>query len=139
MVSAKFVPPSKLIARLAEDLRKTEEVKPTAWSLFVKSGASRNRPPQEPDFWYRRSASILRRIYLDGPVGVERLRTYYGARKKRGYAPAKFKLASGNAIRKILQQLERAGYVEKNSKGGRRITERGKKFLDQIAKEIKDA
>lgn len=139
MVSGKFVQPAKLIARLTEELKKSEDVKPKEWSKFVKSGPHRSRPPQQRDFWYTRSASILRRIYLEGPVGVERLRTYYGARKKRGYAPAKFKPASGNIIRKILQQLEKAGYVEKDSKGGRKVTAKGRKFLDNVAKVAENA
>jgi len=139
MVSGKFVQPAKLIARLTEELKKVEEIKPTVWAKFVKSGAHRTRPPQHDDFWYTRSASVLRRIYLDGPVGVERLRTYYGARKKRGFQPPKFKLAAGNSLRKILQQLEKAGYVEKDAKGGRKITSKGRKFLDNAAKVAKDA
>lgn len=138
MVSAKFAQTGKIIARLAESLKKVEEVKPTGWAMFVKSGPHRTRPPQ-PDFWYTRSASILRRIYIDGPVGVERLRTYYGARRKRGYAPAKFKRSSGNMTRKILQQLEKAGYLEKLPKGGRIVSAKGRKFLDQAAKVAKDA
>lgn len=138
MVSAKSAQPAKLIAQLAEGLKKTEEVKPTGWSAFVKTGPHRSRPPQQSDFWFTRSASILRRIYMDGPVGVQRLRTYYGARIKRGYAPAKFKLSSGNITRKILQQLEKAGYVEKDAKGGRKVTAKGRKFLDNSAKAIKN-
>lgn len=137
MVSGKFVEPAKLIAKLTQELKKSEEVKPTAWSSFVKSGTHRSRPPQQEDFWYTRSAAILRRIYLEGPVGVARLRTYYGGRIKRGYAPAKFKRAGGNMIRKILQQLEKAGYIEKDSKNGRKITAKGRKFLDNVAKVAK--
>lgn len=139
MVSGKFVQPAKLIAQLTQDLKKTEGVEPAAWARFVKSGPHRTRPPQSDDFWYTRSASVLRRIYLEGPVGVERLRTYYGARKKRGYAPPKFKLAGGNNIRKILQQLEKAGLVEKDAKGGRKVTSKGRKFLDNAAKVAKNA
>jgi len=136
MVSARHAQPAKLIAKLTEELKKTQEVKPTEWSRFVKSGAHKTRPPQNPDFWYIRSASILRRIYLEGPVGVERLRTYYGDRKKRGHAPPRMKIAGGNVIRKILQQLEKAGYIEKEKKSGRKITSKGKKFLDNTAKVV---
>jgi small subunit ribosomal protein S19e len=77
---------------------------------------------------------LLRRIYLDSPVGTERLRSYYGGRKKSGHKPAHFRKASGNIIRKILQQLEKAGFVEKSGKG-RKLTSKGQKFLDRIAYE----
>lgn len=136
MVSAKHALPADLIAKLSDELKKAQEVKPAEWSRFVKSGSHRRRPPQSKDFWYVRSASILRRIYLEGPVGVERLRTYYGARKKMGHAPPHMKRAGGSTIRKILQQLETAGYIEKDKKNGRKITAKGRKLLDSTAKGI---
>lgn len=135
MVTAREVPAQKLLERTKEELKKFEEIKPLPWSKFVKSGSHRERPPEQKDFWYIRTASILRRIYLNGPVGVERLRTYYGGRKRRGYKPAHFRKASGNIIRKILQQLEKAGLIQKANKG-RKITPKGQKFLDNIAFEV---
>jgi small subunit ribosomal protein S19e len=132
MVSVRDVEPQKLIEKLKEELKKFEEIKEPLWAKFVKSGAHRQRPPEQRDFWYIRAASILRRIYLDGPVGVERLRSYYGGRGA-GH-PKHFVKASGKIIRTILQQLEKIGFVEKE-KRGRKITAKGKKFLDKIASE----
>ena len=54
----------------------------------------------------------MRRIYIDGPVGTEKLRTFYGGRKRRGTKPARFGKGSGSVIGKLLQQLEAAGFVE---------------------------
>jgi small subunit ribosomal protein S19e len=104
---------------------------------FAKSGSHKERPPEQKDFWYIRAASILRRLYIDGPIGVERLRTYYGGRKSRGTKPSKFRKASGNIIRKILQQLEGARLVEKAGKSGRKLTSNGRRLLDRIAYEVK--
>jgi len=132
MVSAREVSADKLNEKLKEELKSAEEISPPEWSRFVKSGAHRQRMPQQKDFWYIRASSILRRIYLDGPIGTERLRTYYGGKKKRGYKPDHFKKASGNIIRKILQQLEKAGLIEKAGKG-RKITSKGQKLLDKVA------
>lgn len=136
MVSGKFVSPTKLIPKLAQELKKEEKIQPVAWAKFVKTGAHRERPPQQPDFWHTRAASVMRRIYLEGPVGVQRLRTYYGKTIKWGYKPKHFMLAGGNQIRKILQQLEAAGFVEKDAKGGRKITSKGRKFFDGAAKSV---
>lgn len=136
MVTAREVDPQKLVEKVKEELKKIEEIKPPEWAKFAKSGVHKQRPPEQLDFWYIRAASILRRIYLNGPVGVERLRSYYGGARKRGYFPRHFKKASGAIIRKILQQLEKAGFVEKCAKG-RKITPKGQKFLDNIAKEVK--
>jgi small subunit ribosomal protein S19e len=133
MVSGKFANPAKLIPRLATELKKEPEIKEPEWARFVKTGAHRERPPQQPDFWQTRAASILRRIYIEGPVGVQRLRTYYGKTIKWGYKPKHFMPAGGNQIRKVLQQLEKAGLVEK-TKSGRKLTAKGRKFLDNVAR-----
>jgi small subunit ribosomal protein S19e len=135
MVSVLDVPADKLIERLKEELKKIEAIKPPLWAQMVKSGPHRERPPQQLDFWYIRAASILRRIYIDGPVGVSRLRSYYGGRKRRGRRPAKTYKAGGAIIRKILQQLENADLVKKEKKG-RVLTPKGKKFIDKIIGEI---
>ena len=52
---------------------------------------------------------MLRKLYMNGPVGVSQLRKEYGGRKRRGVRPAHFAKAGGNIIRTILQQLEQAG------------------------------
>jgi len=135
MTSVYDISADKLIEKLKEELKKIETVKPPLWAQMVKSGPHRERPPQQTDFWYIRAASILRRIYIDGPVGVSRLRTYYGGRKRRGRRPAKTYKAGGAIIRKILQQLEAAGLVKKEKKG-RVLTPQGRKFVDKIIGEL---
>jgi small subunit ribosomal protein S19e len=136
MVSVREVSADKFIAKLKEELKNVKEIAPPEWSHFVKSGTHNQRPPEQPDFWYIRSASVLRRIYLDGPVGTERLRSYFGGRKNLGHQPAHFRKASGAIIRKILQQLEQAGLIEKDKKG-RKISTKGIKFLIEVAKASK--
>lgn len=119
--------------KLAEALKKIEEFEAPSWAAFVKTSMARARVPQE-DFWYKRAASILRQIYIKGVVGVNRLRTRYGGRKKRGVKPAEFRKGSGKIIRLILQQAEKAGLVEKatGKKAGRKLTLKGVKFLESI-------
>lgn len=134
MVTVRDVHARKLVWAVKEELKGVKEIKPPTWSVYAKSGVSRQRPPEQPDFWYIRGASLLRRIYLDGPVGVEKLRTFYGGRKRRRTKPARFKKGSGSVVRKLLQQMETAGFVEKEKNGsGRKITSKGRKFLDNIA------
>lgn len=125
-----------LLTRLTEDLKEVGEVTPPVWSRYVKTGACKERPPVQDDWWYIRAASLLRRLYINGPVGVERLRRYYGGKKNRGHKPEKFRKASGAIIRTILKQLEEAGFVEKVSKG-RKLTPKGASHLDRLAYEVK--
>ena len=137
MISVREVDAQKFNNMLKEELKNVKEIIPPAWSQFVKSGFHRERIPQQDDFWYVRSASVLRRLYIDSSVGVERLRSYFGGKKRRGHKPAHFRKSSGNIIRKILQQLETAGLVEKNAnKLGRKLTPAGRKLLDKIAYEV---
>jgi len=136
----KDVETKKFIEVCKEELKKIEEIKPPSWTQFAKTGTHKQFPPQQKDWWYTRTASILRRIYLDGPVGVERLRTYYGGKKDRGHKPERFKKSGSSIIRKCLQQLEAAGFIEKskNTKNrGRIISEEGKNFLKKIINEVK--
>src|SRR5215217_2596797 len=63
------VPADKLIAKLADQLRKDKKIDPPTWSQFVKTGSHVQRIPQNKDWWYVRCASLLRKIYLHGPLG----------------------------------------------------------------------
>jgi small subunit ribosomal protein S19e len=126
--------------KLAEALKKVPEFKEPEWAQFVKSGPSKERPIDDPDFWYKRAASILRNIYKKGVLGVNRLRTKYGSKKNRGMRPEKFQKSSGKIIRTILQQSDAAGLTEiakdirgvKSKKPGRKLTDKGKEFLESI-------
>jgi len=64
--------------KLAEALKKIPEFNSPEWIEFVKSGAGKERPINDSDFWYKRAASILRQIYIKKIVGVNRLKTKYG-------------------------------------------------------------
>lgn len=126
--------------KLADALKKMPEFKEPDWAQFVKSGPSKARPIEDPDFWHKRAASILRQVYKKNILGVNRLRTKYGSRKNRGMRPEQFKKSSGKIIRTILQQADKAGLTEiakiikgvKSKKPGRQLTQKGKKFLEEI-------
>lgn len=120
--------------KLAALLKKSGDFEPPQWVVFVKSGSGKVRPIGDPDFWYKRAASILRQISLQGVVGVERLRTRYGNRKNKGMKPAKFYKAAGKIIRTIVQQAETAGLVQKATTGraGRTLTTKGKELVEKL-------
>jgi small subunit ribosomal protein S19e len=132
-MSAMEVPGDALVKQLSEELKKLDELKPPEWSHYVKTGVHRERPPEQPDWWYARAASVLRRIYLDGPIGLSRLRTFYGGRQKRGSSPEHFRKGGGKILRTILQQLEHGGLVAKTERGGRKMTPKGASMLDSIS------
>jgi len=135
MTTVYDVPVDALIRRIADKIKEMD-FKPPDYVDFVKTGVHKERAPEQPDWWYLRTAAILRKIYTDGPVGVERLRVIYGGRKRRGVKRPKFRKGSGAIIRNILQQLEKNGFV-RTEKHGRVVTPEGRTFLDKSAAELK--
>jgi small subunit ribosomal protein S19e len=134
-----IVNPNELINKAAEELKKQKLVEPTEWSKFVKTGHSKQRLPDNDDWWYYRSAAILRSIAKLGPIGTQKLRTKYGSKKNRGHKPEKFFEASGSIIRKILQQLEKSELIKQAERGvhkGRVVTPKGNSLLNKIAVQI---
>lgn len=134
MTTAYDVPAGKLIDKAAADLQ--SRIKSPEWARFVKTGSQVQRPPTQENWFFIRTASILRRVYTDGPVGVERLRTVYGGRKSRGARVSHFRKSGGKILRYALQQLESLEFVKK-SKKGREIAPKGRKYLDNLAFEVK--
>lgn len=133
------VEPNVFIEALSKELKKDEKMTPPSWSQFVKTGPSRERIPANPDWWFVRAASMLRKVSILGPVGVNKLSIKYGSKKNRGVRPEKFYRSSRNVLRTILQQLETMGlvkYVEVGVHKGRVVTEEGKKLLDSVAKKL---
>ena len=138
MTTAYDVPANALINRLSGYMKENiREIQPADWAGFVKTGSHVERMPQNPDWWYVRSASVLRKLYMNGPVGVSRLRKEYGGRKRRGVRPAHFAKAGGNIIRSILQQLEQAGLAQKDGTKGRVVSGKGRSLLDAMSTQIK--
>ena len=139
MVTVYEVDPQELINKAAEALKKEDSVKAPSWSIIVKTGQHNERQPFNPDWWHVRAAAVLRTVYTQGPIGVSKLRKKYGGDKTRGVRPKHVRKASGNIIRKCLQQLQKAGLVEYHEKGvrkGRVISGKGKSLLDNLSKDI---
>lgn len=134
MANVYEVESDKLVKKAAEKLKEENVPKP-AYIDYVKSGAGRDRPSSDENFWYMRCASILRQTYIKGPIGIAKLRVRYGNRKRHMVTHPHHKRAGGSIIKDAFDTLEKAGYVEK-TKGGRIVTGKGKSFLDKIAGEL---
>jgi small subunit ribosomal protein S19e len=136
MTHPQDVPPSRLLPKLAEELRNRRVVEPPPWATFVKTGVHKERAPTQLDWWYLRSASVLRKIYLQGAIGVERLSAEYGGKRDRGSAPYHARTGSRAILREILHQLEKAGLVQPFKTRGRRVSPEGAKLLDAVSREV---
>jgi small subunit ribosomal protein S19e len=132
------VPAEDLIEAVAEEL--DGELDEPDWATYAKTGRGRELPPEQEDFWVRRAASLLRKVAVDGPIGVKRLRRAYGdatnGSTRYRVRPNHKTEGSGNIIRTALQQLEDAGYVQANKGRGRTVTGEGRALLDETADQV---
>jgi len=138
MVTVYDVPSEKLIANVAQKLKASGAVNPPEWAEFVKTGVHTEKAPTQADWWYTRAASVLRKVYIKGPIGTSKLAAEYGGFNDRGSKPNKAVKGSRSIVRKALMQLEAAGLVAKNKNNGRVVTPKGQAMLDSAAKEVSE-
>ena len=131
------VPGEHLVGALANSLKSVKAIQPPEWSNFVKTSMHKEKSPTQPDWWYFRTASVLRKIGVNGPIGTERLSRHYSGTNDRGSKPNRSSNGSRKVLRLIMQQLEIAGFIAKSKKGGRGLTPKGQSVLDNTAFDVK--
>jgi len=135
MTTAYDVPPTELIDRVAKYLKDEAKVEPPEWSQFVKTGVHKEKAPVAGDWWFTRTAAVLRKIYVKGPLGIERLSAEFGGKRDDGSAPYHPRQGSRAIARHALIQLEKLGFVAKTKKG-RVVSPQGRKLLDDTSNSI---
>jgi Ribosomal protein S19E (S16A) len=136
-------PADGVIEVLTDRLEADDAIVEPEWLAYVTSGVDRELPPEQDRFWPRRAASLLRKVAMEGPIGVGSLQSIYGGAKQGStryrVRPQHTTKGSGNIIRTALQQLEDAGYVEIADGEGRQVTPAGQSLLDEVAREAIEA
>merc|ERR1712168_685439 len=130
-ISVKDVNQHDFVRALANHLKKSGKLKVPDWVDVVKTAIHKELAPYDEDWWYIRTASVARHLYMRHPVGVGALCKNYGT------APSHFSKGSASIARKALQGLESVKMVEKDPSGGRRLTQTGRRDLDRIASQLK--
>ena len=126
---------SELIPAVADKLKEIKQITAPEGAMFWKTGWFKEFPPEDAEnFWFIRGASLLRKLYRK-PIGVNRLKKQYGGRTSNIVHLAHSAKGSGAIIRRVLQQLEQAGLVQKAPKG-RELTNKGRSLLDKTAAEL---
>lgn len=151
MTTVYDIPADILMPALADAMAEQDAISPPDWSEYVKTAVDRERPPTQDNWWFLRTAAILRKVARNGPVGVTHLAQAFGGKKDNGVMPNTPGVASRHIIRTALQQLEEAGLVEKvptkvvggdepvQLYAGRQITPAGQKLVDNIAHSMRAA
>ncbi len=138
MVTVYDVPAEQLILKTAQKLKENPNIVPPEWAEFAKTGRHTEKAPSQDDWWYTRAASIMRKLYVKGPMGSSRLAAEYGGYADKGSMPNRAVKGSRNIARKCMMQLEAAGYLVSKDKQGRAISPAGQSLLDNTAKEVYD-
>jgi len=122
------------MSSLSEELKKVNEIKAPEWAPFVKTGAHKERAPENPEWWHVRVASLLKKVNKYGPIGTNQLAKQYGGRKNRGHRPERKYTGSRNIVRKGLQQLEQAGLIHQvnHPKAGKMVSKEGRELLKKV-------
>ncbi|KAI3761289.1 hypothetical protein L1987_51701 [Smallanthus sonchifolius] len=131
--TVKDVSPHEFVKAYAAHLKRSGKMELPHWTDIVKTATFKELAPYDPDWYYIRAASMARKIYLRGGLGVGAFQRIYGGRKRNGSAPPHFCKSSGGVSRHILQRLQSMNIVDFDSKGGRKITSNGRRDLDQVA------
>ncbi|KDN46616.1 putative RPS19B-ribosomal protein S19.e, cytosolic [Tilletiaria anomala UBC 951] len=133
MPNVRDVAADVFIKEYAEHLRRSGKMELPTWVDIVKTGAYKELAPYDETWFYVRAAALARHIYLRKSVGIGALCKLHGGAANRGFRPSKHMPASGSVQRKVVQALESIGVLEKDPKGGRRISQDGMRDLDRIA------
>ncbi|KAM7268679.1 hypothetical protein ACFE04_010845 [Oxalis oulophora] len=134
--TVKDAPSHGFVKSYAAHLKRSGKIELPPWTDIVKTGVLKELAPYDPDWYYIRAASIARKIYLRGGLGVGSFKRIYGGSKRNGSRPRHFGKSSGSIARHILQQLEKLSIIEQSPNGGRRITSTGRRDLDQVSGRI---
>jgi small subunit ribosomal protein S19e len=140
MTTVYDVPADQLIQRVAAQLKSDSKIKAPEWAPFVRTGVHTEKASENPDWFFVRSASVLRKVYLKGPIGVEHIAQEYGGYRDRGSKPNRAEAGSGSVARKAIQRLEEAGLLQSIKGRGRVVSSKGRALLDNsahaVAKEL---
>jgi len=137
-VTVKDVPADEFIKAAAEFLKRQPKFDVPKYHDIVKTSVIKEFAPYDEDWFYIRSASVLRKVYLRKGTGVGALKKWYGGSDgtHRGTKKAHFGTASGAIIRKAMLELEKLEMMEHCDNGGRVITSKGRAEMDRIAGNI---
>ena len=140
MIDIFTVKPDVFNQALADHLKNTSKVVLPKNVDIIKTCHGKQRTPSDRDWYYKRAASIVRRMVLamnsGSRVGVRKLSSRYGCAKNRGSRPSKHVDGSKGIIRRIIQDLEKADWVVKED-GNRRVSDLALGEIKQLVEKIK--
>jgi small subunit ribosomal protein S19e len=135
----------KFIETLSVSLRDVKKITRPAETEYIKTGHRQELSPTNPDWYYIRVASVLRRLYTEQISHPDKVKhgfgtmwfaRVYGGAKNNGHKPSHTVTGSKSLVRRILQSLETHKLVSQMPKGGRALTPTGVAYLEEIAGKV---
>ncbi|KCZ81505.1 hypothetical protein H312_01083 [Anncaliia algerae PRA339] len=97
----------------------------------IKTSHGKQRAPQDPDWYYIRSAAVLRHLALsEEGLTVRYFAKKFGCSKNRGTRPSKHVNSYFSIIKNIFNAFEELQWIDNNNK--RNLTQKGKEELKKI-------
>ncbi|KAL5062201.1 hypothetical protein RYX36_023938 [Vicia faba] len=115
--TVKDVSPHEFVKAYSAHLKRSGKMELPEWTDIVKTAKFKELAPYDPDWYYIRAASMARKIYLRGGLGVGAFQRIYGGSQRNGSRPPHFCKSSGSIARNILQQLQNMNLIEMDTKG----------------------
>lgn len=135
--TVKDIPASKFIIALSKHFKNSGKYELPTWHDIVKTSSAAQLAPLDEDWYYKRLASVARKIYLNGGIGSNRLSKRYSRSGKFDTRPRHSVRASKKPIRTALKALEKNGLIaKKDGFSGRFVTASGRRELDSVATSI---
>jgi small subunit ribosomal protein S19e len=134
--------PHALNRVLAEHIKTSEILTIPKEVDIIKTGHGKEMPPADSDWYYKRAASIIRKLCINTigeykwGVGIPTFASRYGCRKNRGSRPSKMVNGATGHVRKIMHDFERCNWVIKVEKG-RKLTEEALNVIGQLIEKVK--
>lgn len=134
--------PTKFIDVLSRKLKEEKKISVPAEAEYIKTGHGKEHAPESPDWYFVRTASILRKLYVEelknpgrckNGLGTLWFSRVYTTLKNNGHKPSHTVTGSKSLVRRILQTLEGANLVSQVPKGGRKLTAAGHQYLQEVA------
>ena len=150
MTTVYDIPADLFNPALAQAMADQKAVSMPDWGQYVKTAVDRERPPTQDDWWYLRTAAILRKVARNGPVGVtislkpsaEERQRFHAEHARRCLTPHhshRFAAARRCGLVEKVPTKEVEGVDGKvQLYAGRRITAAGQKLVDNVAHSVRE-
>merc|ERR1719348_148120 len=146
-------PSNKLISEIATYLEQNDKLTLPKYVDIMKTSSGKENSPQQKNWYYTRTASILRKIAINTEsdldysvderkpkmhkaftqeknLTVTKLSSMYGCKKNRGCRPGKKVRSYRSLIVMILKDLEKLNYI--NNEKNLTLTNDGQSFIKSM-------